>query len=69
MSEQQVEEGPIALVIALAVYNKIVLTPALAEGNVPASRHLRTSIAAEFVLLILIVGAAVVLSLAPPPAA
>ncbi|MBX7197966.1 MAG: CopD family protein [Rhodospirillaceae bacterium] len=58
-----------ALVIALAVYNKIVLTPALAEGNVPASRHLRTSIAAEFVLLILIVGAAVVLSLAPPPAA
>lgn len=56
-----------ALVIGLAGYNKIVLTPALARGDVQSARRLRMSIAVEFVLLILILGAAVVLSLAPPP--
>ncbi len=56
-----------ALLIAMAGYNKVVLTPALAAGDAAASRRLRLSIAAEFALLILILGAAVALSLAPPP--
>lgn len=56
-----------ALVIVLAGYNKVVLTPALARGDAQASGRLRVSIAVEFALLILILGAAVVLSLAPPP--
>lgn len=56
-----------AAVIALAGYNKIVLTPALARGDTAAPSRLRVSIAAEFALLVLILGAAVVLSLAPPP--
>lgn len=56
-----------AFVIVLAGYNKIVLTPALTRGDAQAARRLRGSIAMEFALLILILGAAVVLSLAPPP--
>lgn len=56
-----------ALVIALASYNKVVLTSALARGAASASGRLRVSIAVEFALLILILGAAVALSLAPPP--
>lgn len=59
--------GLAALVIALASYNKIVLTPALARGHAAAAGRLRASIAAEFALLLLILGAAVALSLAPPP--
>lgn len=56
------------LLIGLAAYNKIVLTPALARGVPQAGPRLRFSIAAEFVLLALILAAAVALSLAPPPA-
>lgn len=56
-----------AAVIALAAYNKSVLTPVL-QRDPAAPRRLRLVIAAEMVVLIVIVGAAVALSLVPPPA-
>lgn len=55
------------VLIAMAGYNKIVLTPVLAAGDAAAARRLRFSIAAEFAMLVLILAAAVALSLAPPP--
>ena len=57
-----------AVVIAIAAYNKIVLTPALARGEVASQSRLRLCIGLEIGLLVLILGAAVSLTLVPPPA-
>ncbi len=56
-----------AAVVGIAVYNKVVLTPALARGATEAKPRLRLSIAVELALLVLILGAAVALTLVPLP--
>ena len=58
-----------AVVIAIAAYNNVVLTPALERGVPDAKPRLRLSIAAELILLVLILGAAVTLTLVPLPTA
>ena len=63
-----VKLGLAGAVIGIAAYNKVVLTPALARGDGDAALRLRLNIAAEIGLLVLILGAAVALTLVPPPA-
>ena len=58
-----------ASVIAVAAYNKLVLTPALQRGEAGASARIRRSIRVEYVVYILILGAAMSLTLTPPPRA
>ena len=57
----------VAIILALALTNKIVLTPALLRADPPAAARLRKVIALEFILMILVLGAVVALTLVAPP--
>ncbi|MBY0511817.1 MAG: CopD family protein [Rhodospirillaceae bacterium] len=57
-----------ALLLALAAYNKLVLTPRITSGQ-DAATHLRQIIRVEFFVLVLVLGAAVSLTLTEPPRA
>lgn len=64
--------GKIAIFLALlglAAINKMVLTPALEKGDSNASGKLRRSIKYEYGAMVLIIGAAVSLTLVTPPRA
>ncbi len=58
-----------AILLALAAYNKLVLTPRITSGLKDAATHLRQIIRVEFLLLVLVFGAAVSLTLTEPPRA
>ena len=58
-----------ALVIGIAAYNKIALTPALERGEGSAAARIRRSIRIEYVAYVLILGAAMSLTLSIPPRA
>jgi putative copper export protein len=53
--------------IALAAYNKLRLTPALASGDPVARRTLRRTIAAEFGLATVVLVLTATLTATPPP--
>lgn len=55
-----------AAMIALALANRLLLTPSLAHNDAPAARHLRLSIAAEITLGLAVVMAAGMLAATPP---
>lgn len=55
--------------LALAAYNKNRLTPRLAAGDAPGATRLRRSIRFEYLLYVLILGAAASLTLTQPPRA
>jgi copper transport protein len=55
--------------LGLAAMNKIVLTPALEKGDAAASDKLRKSIKFEYAAMVLIISAAVSLTLVTPPRA
>ncbi|MEQ9110352.1 MAG: copper resistance protein CopC [Rhodospirillaceae bacterium] len=55
--------------LGLAATNKMVLTPALEKGDAGATGKLRRSIKFEYAAMILIIGAAVSLTLVTPPRA
>jgi copper transport protein len=57
----------VAVLLAIALHNKRVLTPALAAGRAGAARHLRTWIIVELVLFAAILAAAVALTLVASP--
>lgn len=57
------------LLLSLAAYNKLYLTPRIEGGLADASRILRRVIAIEYSLIVLILGAAVSLTLVEPPRA
>ncbi|MDG2244482.1 MAG: CopD family protein [Rhodospirillaceae bacterium] len=57
------------MLLGLAAMNKMVLTPALEKGDAAASGKLRRSIKFEYAAMVLIIGAAVSLTLATPPRA
>lgn len=58
-----------AMLLALAAYNKLVLTPRITSGLKDAATHLRQIIRVEFLILVLVFGAAVSLTLTEPPRA
>lgn len=60
-----VKLGLFTVLLALAAYNKLVLTPRLAAGT--GAAHMRRIIGLEYVLYILILGAAASLSVTEPP--
>lgn len=64
-----VKIGLFISVFALAGYNKLFLTPQIQRGDAGAGVHLCRVIALEFVLILLILGAAVTLTLVEPPRA
>ncbi len=55
--------------LSLAAYNKLILTPRIESGWVEASRALRRVILIEYSLILLILAAAVSLTLVEPPRA
>ncbi len=57
------------MLLGLAAMNKMVLTPALEKSDAAASGKLRRSIKFEYAAMVLIIGAAVSLTLATPPRA
>jgi copper transport protein len=59
----------VAIILGLAAYNKLVLTPALEKGDPTASRRIRRTIRIEIVIYVLILGAAMSLTLTTPPRA
>jgi copper transport protein len=59
----------VAIILALALYNKLVLTPALERGDAHGAVRIRRTIRIEFVLYVLILGAAMALTLTTPPRA
>ena len=61
--------GLFALLIALAAYNKLVLTPRIERRAPDGARALRQVIRIEYALIVLILGAAVSLTLVEPPRA
>ena len=64
--------GKLALVaglLALAALNRLVLTPALAEGSPDAARRLRLSLAADIVLGLAVLAVTATFPLSPPPRA
>lgn len=62
-----VKLGLVALLVSLADYNKVILTPKLARGDATATTPLRRTITAEIVLFLLILLAAVSLTTTAPP--
>ena len=58
-----------AVLLGLAAYNKRVLTPQLVAGEAAGAQRIRHSIRAEYVLYVLILGAAASLTLNQPPRA
>lgn len=64
--------GKVALfagLLSLAAYNKLVLTPRIERGEAEACRALRRVIVIEYTLIVLILAAAVSLTLVEPPRA
>jgi copper transport protein len=59
----------VAIVLGIAAYNKFALTPALARGEAAAGARIRRSIRIEYALYVLVVGAAMSLTLPTPPRA
>jgi copper transport protein len=59
----------VAAVIGIALYNKFRLTPALERGDAGATARIRRSIRVEYALYVLVVGAAMSLTLPTPPRA
>lgn len=59
----------VALVIGIALYNKFRLTPALERGEPGSPARIRRSIRIEYALYVLVVGAAMSLTLPTPPRA
>ncbi len=57
----------VALLLALALWNRLSLTPAVAAGAAPARRRLRMSIAGELVLVVVILGVVALWRFTPPP--
>ena len=57
------------LLMAIAAYNKFILTPALENADEDAGRRLRRTITLEYIIYVLILGAAASLTLQPPPRA
>jgi copper transport protein len=64
-----VKLGLVALLLALADYNKVALTPRLIAGDLAAPARLQRSIAVEYAVYVLIIAAAASLALAVPPRA
>lgn len=58
-----------AIIVAFAAYNKMVLTPKLEKGDAAAEAKLRSSIKLEYVVYVLILGAAMTLTINTPPRA
>lgn len=61
--------GLFAALLSLAAYNKLVLTPLIGGGTAGSFRRLRRLIVIEYALIILILGAAVSLTMVEPPRA
>lgn len=59
----------VATVIGIALYNKFGLTPALERGDAGSNAKIRRSIRIEYLLYVLVVGAAMSLTLPTPPRA
>jgi copper transport protein len=59
----------VAVILALATYNKFILTPALQKGDDSGAIRIRRTIRIEFVIYIFILGAAMTLTLTTPPRA
>lgn len=64
-----VKLGLFALLIALAAYNKLKLTPLILDGSAEALSRLRQIIRIEYATIVLILGAAVTLTQTEPPRA
>ena len=62
-----VKLGLVAVIVGLADYNKVFLTPRLIAGDAAAVPAIRRSIAAEYILYVLILGAAASLTMTAPP--
>jgi copper transport protein len=62
-----VKIGLFGLLLALAAYNKLILTPRILSGSGQAREHLRQVIRVEYVLILLVLAAAVTLTLTEPP--
>ncbi|MDX2225087.1 MAG: copper resistance protein CopC [Rhodospirillaceae bacterium] len=61
--------GLFVVVLALAAYNKTSLTPALERGDSGGAARIRTTIRVEYAVYILILGAAMTMTLTTPPRA
>lgn len=59
----------VAIILGLAAYNKFALTPALEKGEASGAKRIQRTIRIEFVLYVLILGAAMTLTLTSPPRA
>jgi copper transport protein len=59
----------VAIVIGIALYNKFRLTPALERGDAGSPARIRRSIRIEYAMYVLVVGAAMSLTLPTPPRA
>ncbi len=59
----------VAVILALAAYNKFVLTPALEKNDAKGVVRIRRTIRIEFIVYIFILGAAMTLTLTTPPRA
>jgi copper transport protein len=59
----------VLIILGIAAYNKFVLTPALEKGDATAPARIRRSIRIEFALYVLVLGAAMALTLTTPPRA
>jgi copper transport protein len=57
------------IILGFAAYNKMVLTPALESGKAGSESRIRRSIRIEYVIYVLILGAAMSLTLTTPPRA
>ncbi len=57
----------VCVLLALALWNRLRLTPLLLAGEAPAVRRMRASIVAELVLVIAILGVAGLWRFTPPP--
>ena len=59
----------VAIILGLATYNKFALTPALERGDIAAAPKIRRTIRIEYALYVLVLGAAMTLTLTTPPRA
>ena len=58
-----------AIVLGIAAWNKLSLTPALMRGDEQAKRRIGTTIRVEYALYVMVIGAAMALTLSTPPRA
>jgi copper transport protein len=63
------KQALVLIILGIAAYNKFVLTPALEKGDANAPARIRRSIRIEFSLYVLVLGAAMALTLTTPPRA